>query len=306
MSPRAAREPAPGRLLSAALEATGRGAVGAHPGGGGVPSPRRGALAADVRSGASLLEAMTAVLAGAVACACMAALLHADERLAEARARRLARLETIRIADGVLRRELSVADPAADLDGAGRDSVALRLFRGLVVVCGATADGRVLAAYAGEREPDPVRDSLLPLSPAGAVALPLRAASRAPAPCPAAAAATADPLTSPGAPPPAVGGWYALDAPAAATAGTAFLLFQHSTYALSDAALRVRHGAEGRQPLTGEWLENRRTTLVLRAGHDPTAARVEVTLAFTFAGGMVRLRLPLPNTLAPAAGAPRP
>ncbi len=275
----------------------------------GPPQPPEGVRGA--RSGASLPEAITAVLVGTIACACMAALLHGGERLAEARARRLARLETIRITAGVLRRELAVSDPAADLDGAGRDSVALRLFRGLAVACSTIAQGRVLVAYAGEREPDPARDSLLPLAPPGAAPLPLRAAARAPAPCPAApATAAAAPLASPGAQ--GAGGWYVLDTPTAAAAATPFLLFQHGTYALGEGALRVRHGAEGRQPLTGEWLDDRRTTLVLRPERDPPVARVDVTLAFRAAGPPARLRLPLPNTLPPAAvagaaaGAPRP
>ena len=200
------------------------------------------------RAGHSLLEAMAALLAGAVACAAMAALLHGGDRLAEARARRLARLETIRIADGVLRRELGVADPAADLDGAGGDSVALRLFRGLAVVCGRTAGGGALVAYAGDREPDPARDSLLLLPLARPSSL--GAAARAPDPCPCRPAAG-----SGGAAPPAVSGCFALELSGSTSMGATLLLFQHGTYALSGAALRVRHGAEGRQPLTGEWLE---------------------------------------------------
>ncbi len=246
-----------------------------------------------VRAGYSLLEATTAVLAGAVACAALAALLHAGDRLAEARGRRLARLETIRIADAVLRRELGVVDPTADLAGAGQDSVALRLFRAFAVVRGAATTGGVLVAYAGDREPDPERDSLLPLAPPGGVAWPLRAATPVREPCPG-----ASPGDGVAAVPGSVSGCYAFETASAPAPGTVLLLFQHGTYALSGAALRVRHGAEGRQPLTGEWLDDRRTSLVVRATGEPRSARVDVVLGFGATGGAAaRLRLPLPNTL---------
>ncbi len=246
------------------------------------------------RPGYSLLEALTAVLGGAVACASMAALLHAGDRLAEARTRRLARLETIRIADGVLRRELGVADPAVDVAGAGQDSIALRLFRGLAVVCGAADGGGALLAFGGEREPDPARDSLLPLVPPGAQPWPLRGVARAAEPCPA-----VPPPGGVGPPAPPVSGCFAVDIGSTPARGTVLLLFQHGTYALSGAALRVRHGGEGRQPLTGEWLDDRRTSLVLRATSDPPSARLDAVLAFPATGGSARLRLPLPNTLPP-------
>ena len=252
-----------------------------------------------LRPGFSLLEAMSAVLAGGIACAAMAALIQADDRLAVARDRRLARLETIRITAGVLRRELMVTDPAVDLGGAGGDSVALRLFRGMAVVCGSQPGGGAAVVYAGEREPDTARDSVLPLAPAGAAPLRLRAVARAPGACPLAPVGSV-----PGEP--AARATYTFDLGAELAVGTPLLLFQRGVYALSGSALRVRHGAEGRQPLTGEWLSDHGSRLVLRTESDSARARVEVTLTFTTSAPAVRLRFPLPNAVPLAAGGSRP
>ncbi len=244
------------------------------------------------RPGHSLLEAVTALLSGAIICAGLAALLRTDERVARARAERLARLETVRVTAAVLHRELSIAEPTTDLAGYGNDTVALRLFRGFAVACGSAADAEALVVYSGEREPDPTRDSLLPLLPAGAPALPLRSASRAPAAC------NVAPL-----PLAAAGGsgvaqeTYALDVGRNVAVGTPLLLFQHGMYALSGSALRVRHGDEGRQPLTGEWLDDRGTSLVVQAQGAAAAAHVATTLSFRPSAPPVRLRLPLPNAV---------
>lgn len=237
------------------------------------------------RPGATLIEAMCALLAGAIACGAIAALLHADERLARARARRLERMETVRIAATVLRRELVVTEPTADIAGAGRDTLALRLFRGFAVTCAPAADGAVLVAYSGERLPDPTRDSVLPLLPAGVAPQPLVAVAAAPGSC----GAEARPLR--------------LTLPLAPPLGTPLLVFQHGTYALSQSALRVRHGGEGRQPLTLDVLDDSRTQLDLRAGA-AEAARADVVLAFKGTGIARRLRLTLPNAAEPPGGGP--
>ncbi len=245
------------------------------------------------RPGHSLPEAVVALLSGAVICAGLAAMLRTDERVARARTERLARLETARITAAVLHRELAVAEPTTDLAGFGSDTVALRLFRGFAVVCGSAADGAALVVYAGERQPDPTRDSLLPLLPAGAPALPLRSASRAAGACtlppaPVSGAGRAGIAEEP----------YAMDAGGNVAVGTPLLLFQPGIYALSGSALRVRHGDEGRQPLTGEWLDDRGTSLVVQAQGDAVRAHVAATLRFRSSAPPAKLRLPLPNAVA--------
>lgn len=214
------------------------------------------------RRGHSLLEAIVALLSGAVVCGGVASLLVTDQRLAAARSPRLAREETIRIVTTVLRRELASIDPGADIRGAGGDSVALRLFRGFAVVCSLASGPRLLVRFQGEREPDPARDSVLPLLPPGAAALPLRSSGSSGAACAGAGALRVWDLGA--GPPP----------------GTPLLLFQQGTYAISGSAFRVRHGGEGRQPLTGEWLEDRSSSVSIRRDAWGAAVLAAVELGF--------------------------
>jgi len=237
------------------------------------------------RPGVTLVEAMCALLVGAVACGAIATLLRAEERLAQARGRRLQRMETVRIAATVLRRELLVAEPLADIAGAGRDTLALRLFRGFAITCGPAASGAVVVTYSGERLPDPTRDSLLPLLPADASPQPLSTVAAAPGAC----GQEARPLR--------------LATPLAPVPGTPLLVFQHGTYSLSESAFRVQHGGEGKQPLTVEALDDRRTHLDLHVGAGEPA-RADVVLAFKGTGVDRRLRLTLPNVAPPRRQAP--
>jgi hypothetical protein len=56
-------------------------------------------------------------------------------------------------------------------------------------------------------------------------------------------------------------------------AGDVLVLFESGTYYLSDGALRYRLGREGRQPLTAEWLDDRRSRF------HKVDARVDVRIA---------------------------
>jgi hypothetical protein len=239
-----------------------------------------------------------ALVAGTTACAGIALLVRADGRLALARTRRLARTETVRIGAAVLRRELTHVLPLEDVRGAGGDTVRLRLFRGLAVACAASGADGVPVAFVGDRQPDPSKDSVLPLAPAGAPALALAASSRVPLTA-AALAALDRGAGTPCAGLPADSGrgevlvWQ-LAKPV--TRGTPLLLFQHGTYAVSERAIRLRYGNEGRQPLTGEWLDSRRSRLeVLSLAAGPDAARVDVRLYFPANAAERRLRLPFGN-----------
>lgn len=248
------------------------------------------------RPGVSLLEAVLALAAGAVVVGSVAGLVRADERLAFARAKRLARDETVRIAAVVLHREVAALDRATDVRAVGRDSAALRLFRGFAVTCAPPVGAAVAVRFTGAREPDPAKDSILPLALPTAAPLPLWSSTRG-ATCSAAG------------PPPQPGeedlAWELPADPGLALPGTPLLLFQSGTYALSDAALRVRHGGEGRQPLTGEWLDSRNSSFTLSAD---TASFAHLLLDLSFKGVPVRrrLRVPFNNAASTAEAATLP
>lgn len=227
------------------------------------------------RHGATLVEAVLALAAGTLICGAMAAMLGAGERLARARADRAGRTELIRVAASVLVREFSAADPAADLL-VGRDFVAGRLFRGLAVTCAPAQGGVVLVRWEGERLPDPAKDSVLPLLPPGSPPMALAASHRATAPC----AGEGELLR-----------WELQAVPP----GTPLLLFQHGTYSLAGSALRLRHGAEGRQPLTGEWLDSDRSGFALVPAGAAVGAAMELALAFRGAPPARRLRVAFAN-----------
>ena len=260
------------------------------------------------RPGASLIEALMALVAGTTAVAGIAVLLRADGRLALARTRRLARTETVRIGAAVLRRELATLLPLEDVRGAGADTVRLRLFRGLAVTCAAPGADGVPVAYVGDRQPDPARDSVLPLVPTGAPALALTGSSRVPLTAGELAALDRG-AGAPCAGLPADSGRgevFLWRLARAVLPGTPLLLFQHGTYAVSERALRLRYGNEGRQPLTGEWLDSRRSRLdLLSPAAGPDAARIDVRLYFPANAAERRLRLPFGNARSsPPGGSP--
>ncbi len=146
--------------------------------------------------------------------------------------RRSEMLEAVRISGWVLREELKVSRPGTDWL-AHDDSITLRAFRGLAVPCpGASAPGLLVADWDGIREPDPAKDSLLLLEPAGRWrAHGLSRVARVP-PCPGGGPTLRLELDDPEA-----GGYLAR-------------VFERGTYHVADAALRYRRGLGGRQPLT--------------------------------------------------------
>jgi hypothetical protein len=198
--------------------------------------------------GFSLPEILVALLLGLVV---VHLGLDSLRRLGTARERMAARtdaLVALRVSRHVLRREMRHGVRGADWE-VGGDSLALRAFRGTALVCGndsSTAD--LLVSYAGDRDPDPTKDSVLLVTAEGDGSVRALLGTAAP---PTACAG----LDSAGA-----AAWR-LDTPA--PAGTvAAKLFERGSYHLSGSALRYRRGAGGRQPLTPEvWSAGTRWTV---------------------------------------------
>lgn len=147
-------------------------------------------------------------------------------------------LVALRVSRHVLRRELRLGTAERDwwVDG---DSLALRAFRGVGLVCVVDSTGAGLrVSYTGDRAPDPAKDSLLLYTDQGVVeARALVAVAAAPSPCAGLDSAEA----------------LALRLDRGAPSGAVLAkLFERGTYHLTDAALRYRRGASGRQPLTPE------------------------------------------------------
>jgi len=147
-------------------------------------------------------------------------------------------LVAMRVARHALRRELGFGRGGFDWMQDG-DSITLRAFRGVALVCpGAAAADELIVRFAGDRGPDPEKDSVVVVAPDGrSVVRRLVAVRAAPAPCASA-------------PSPELAIWQ-LDAPLSEGAVVA-RLFERGSYHLAGSALRYRRGLSGRQPLTPE------------------------------------------------------
>lgn len=191
------------------------------------------------RRGASLVEAIVALVLGAfVVHLGLATLLEVDRRVAESSVRTDASLAA-RIVRVVLRAEFNGADPSVDWS-VGPDTIALRVFRGVGVVCpGTVADSTVRVAYRGGRDPDPARDSLEVRGTVGpAIRLALTATRNSSAPCSIRRAGET------------VQEW-AVDG-AFPSGAVVVRPFERGSYHLTGGALRYRAAGGGRQPLTPE------------------------------------------------------
>ena len=206
--------------------------------------------------GFSLVELLVALAVTGVVAGALFGLLHGQERLARAQSDGVTAAEALRLSAFVLSGELRLLQPDEDLARIAPESAAVRALRGLALVCGAAAGG-ALVRYRGARAPDPAKDSVLLLR-ADSAALPLPLAGAAPAP----AACAAGPGER-------VELWALGEA--ALPVGSAALLFESGTYALTRGALRYRRGGSGRQPLTVEWLDDAASGLqALDAAGGPT------------------------------------
>ena len=189
-------------------------------------------------AGTSVIEAVVALLVGLLVLqlglSTLARFRSAQRELGE----RADALVALRVGRHVLRRELRHGLPGRDWI-AEPDSLSLRAFRGVAVVCGSDSlSAQLIVSYRGDRAADPSKDSVMLVTEDGAaVARALTATGVSPAPC-----------TGPG------GGaaerWTLNEA---APAGTVVVrTFERGSYHLTSAALRYRRGASGRQPLTPE------------------------------------------------------
>lgn len=184
------------------------------------------------RRGSTLAELLAALTLTLLLGAVLLGLLLAQLALARATARRAVSAEATRTAVHVLTGEVQRARPE-DVRALGSDSLALRSFRGMGIIC-AVVPGSVLVRYRGDRLPDARKDSVLLLPSNHAAAL---LDSRT---------TTADcPLRSGE----ALLEWRLAGADTTTAVG---LVFESGTYFIAARALRYRLGGEGRQPLTPE------------------------------------------------------
>lgn len=188
------------------------------------------------RAGATMIELVTALaLLGLLSAACVA-LLRSQTALLRQVSERAATGEALRAASGILHAEFRDV-VAEDISGSSSDSLALRVFRGIAVVCAVDGDAAVLR-YHGLREPDPTKDSLLIVE--AERPMPFRVVTGRPL-CVARSGEQlitiepADPLEH----------------------GSLLLIFESGAYYMANGALRYRRGVEGRQPLTDELLDHR-------------------------------------------------
>lgn len=191
------------------------------------------------------------------------ATLAAQRRAAAMIAARADAAETERIAEVVLGEELRAGVSGRDHAAAAGDSLRLRAFRGVGLVCPGTVGEAVAleVRYSGVRLPEPAKDSALVLG----TDLRWRAAALQ------ARTAAADSC-------PPVGEWpaerWTLDPPP----GNAVVarIFESGVYALQDHALRYRRGLGGRQPLTPELLRDEGSGIT---GGWPAPVRIELRVA---------------------------
>lgn len=191
-----------------------------------------------MRAGVSLVEALAALTLSSLVITLVVGICIAQMRLARVAAARAIATETARTVTTVLGGEAR-RSTAVDVRASSTDSLAMRSFRGSALPCG-TAAGAVLVRYAGDRLPDPAKDSVLVVAPPAEHAVGLVDSSAADGQC----AARSHEI---------VLAWRL-------TGGVAdpsvLLVFESGSYHLSGGALRYRIGAAGRQPLTAEALRH--------------------------------------------------
>lgn len=203
------------------------------------------------RAGHTLAEATMALLLAGVLTVALASLFALVGRAARAHADLAARAETEMTVAAVLGEELR-ALTAGDVRFGG-DSVRLRAFRGDGRVC-AAGGTRVVVDYAGFRLPEPDKDSVVLVSARGEFAADVVGVGDAA--CPTGSARRSLALT------------LADTAPADAAFA---LVFESGAYSIHASAFRYRRGASGRQPLTDETLDSRRSAI---AGLPPRATGI--------------------------------
>lgn len=254
--------------------------------------------------GFSLVELAVALALGGIIAAVLAGALVSGERLVRSQGERVEGEEARRIALTVLTAELRYVEPRVDLLAVGRDSIALRAFRGTAIAC-AAAGSAVLVRYRGLREPEPAKDSVVAAGlERDPPARPLTASQTAASGCAHDARESLYRWTLPAPPPPP---------------GTLLLLFESGSYHLSTGAFRYRRGSAGRQPLTGEVFDDRAGGFRLLGATGATVDRaveahaLDVVLVRRLPGALARgraaafrARVGFPNQAGESSGAGGP
>jgi hypothetical protein len=204
------------------------------------------------RPGATLVELLVGMTAGALFAALLTGLLAAELRRARTAAEQAARQDALRVSWSVVAAELRYLT-AADVHAIGGDSIAIRAIRGVLLPC-----AQNVYRFRGMRLPEPAKDSVVAVVSGDALEFRLGAQP---------------PAEACGAPAGESGGGARLIALAGPAPFEPLLLFESGAYHLQGRALRYRLGAEGRQPLTGEWFENTGSSLTDDA---PALARLRL------------------------------
>lgn len=196
-----------------------------------------------MRSGAALVEAMIAGVLTALVAAAGTALLQAQSRVATDVSFRSERNDAARSALLTMHAELRQLAPLSDVRAIARDSITVRVFRGMGIVCG-TRGQHVFMRYRGLRSPDPAKDSLLQLVVENAVKVDAVFAQND------ACVHASDESV------------LGMVTAAQPITGSMWLIFESGSYHLSTHALRYRRGAESRQPITNEVIDDRRSGFI--------------------------------------------
>lgn len=158
------------------------------------------------------------------------------------------RLDAARMIRGVLGSELRAGRRGRDWSVFGTDSLRLRAFRGVAILCGSLPTEEVQVRFRGTRRPEPDKDSVLVLRTDGSwSALDLVGASGMEE-----SEAAGDP---PCPPEPGTGDLERWTLDGAVEGFVVARLFERGSYHLDDEAFRYRSGAGGRQPLIAEVLQ---------------------------------------------------
>lgn len=221
----------------------------------GSHADRHPARLVAAREGFSLAEMVAALTILMLLGTVLFGTLIAQMKLARGAAERALANDAVRSAVAIVTGEVRRTVPA-DVRALSPDSLALRSFRGLGLVCSA-AGTVVTVRYRGDRMPDERKDSVLVVRAGREQAVQLLDARTTvgDAACPGEDGYTTVRLSL------GEGGILAGDA-------AALLVFESGRYFLTSRALRYRLGAEGRQPLTAELMRHPETGFVpLYAGH---------------------------------------
>ena len=210
-----------------------------------------------LRRGSALVEARLASVLLVLVAATAATVLRAQSRIANDISLRGERNDAARSALLTLQAELQSIDPRTDLHAVGRDSIATRIFRGIAIVCG-SRDTITFARYRGLRLPDAAKDSALQLGVENVVAIQTVGTSAQ------ACIPSRDEQV------------LALNMGAVPAPNSTWLVFETGAYHLSTNALRYRRGAESRQPITSEIIDDRQSSF--RRMGDTSFRAIDVVL----------------------------